>query len=691
MGLSISFGVGVDTSINSYMPITFNINPLSPLIANWTGTKNGIPLPNNILYKLTSVIVEELPSVPEGNNSSQTATHGVVSPARIKVSDMVLPTPYHRRTEIRSPEEFNSNTVVTRGKLFPTFKSIFNFENIITEPIWAEMGEYLEYAPNNNWVFLPPPAINDSPPDPTLSKDVGTFIYLACNPYTGNEYFVEKSQKTWSGPGKNLGVRIDTFRDGGFTVPFRITTTWTYVSGDDDIISTEFNTIQTSQEGYYTSKAPPISYDGDSSRGSSSGGNGEDPLAQSFFVNSNTNPNGIFAKSIDLFFKTKSSTAPVEVQIRPVVNGYPSSSVILPFASIVKPANEILISEDATVATNFEFGNIIHLSPGEYAFVVLTNTDEYQLYSSKIGEFQLNTTERVTTQPLLGSLFKSQNSTAWTAEQEEDLKFRLYNAVFRNVTGTALLDTKLSPNYGDIEYETFYTGGEVLNFSATEMTHEFKTSKKFTSDLGEISLVADNLIPYQLGANVNLTETKSIFDVEPTSLQFKSTLSTDDGNVTPVIDLNRLSSVLVKNIINNSAVGETDPFKGSAFAKYITRSVKLNPGFDSTDIKVFFSANIPSGTSVKVYYKISAYYDTVFDDNEYTEMVLDFTSGWKENKYTEYKYKTPFLNGTGPDALTQAFSTGEKFDTFSIKVVMLSNNPAYVPLIKDLRVIALDE
>ena len=72
-------------------------------------------------------------------------------------------------------------------------------------------------------------------------------------------------------------------------------------------------------------------------------------------------------------------------------------------------------------------------------------------------------------------------------------------------------------------------------------------------------------------------------------------------------------------------------------------------------------------------------------------MVLDFTSGWKENKYTEYKYKTPFLNGTGPDALTQAFSTGEKFDTFSIKVVMLSNNPAYVPLIKDLRVIALDE
>ena len=42
----------------------------------------------------------------------------------------------------------------------------------------------------------------------------------------------------------------------------------------------------------------------------------------------------------------------------------------------------------------------------------------------------------VSQQPLLGSLFKSQNGVTWNASQYEDLKFKLYRANFKSFTGT---------------------------------------------------------------------------------------------------------------------------------------------------------------------------------------------------------------------------------------------------------------
>ena len=37
---------------------------------------------------------------------------------------------------------------------------------------------------------------------------------------------------------------------------------------------------------------------------------------------------------------------------------------------------------------------------------------------------------------LIGVLFKSQNGSTWTAEQNEDAKFKMKRAEFSNVTGT---------------------------------------------------------------------------------------------------------------------------------------------------------------------------------------------------------------------------------------------------------------
>ena len=49
----------------------------------------------------------------------------------------------------------------------------------------------------------------------------------------------------------------------------------------------------------------------------------QDPLAESFLVES---AGGLMVSSIDLFFKTKSDSLPVSIEIRNMVNGYPEDS-----------------------------------------------------------------------------------------------------------------------------------------------------------------------------------------------------------------------------------------------------------------------------------------------------------------------------------------------------------------------------
>ena len=52
----------------------------------------------------------------------------------------------------------------------------------------------------------------------------------------------------------------------------------------------------------------------------------------------------------------------------------------------------------------------------------------------RLGQNQLGTTQRITQQPLLGSLFRSQNASVWTEDQYEDLKFTIYKAKFTTAT-----------------------------------------------------------------------------------------------------------------------------------------------------------------------------------------------------------------------------------------------------------------
>ena len=158
--------------------------------------------------------------------------------------------------------------------------------------------------------------------------------------------------------------------------------------------------------------------------------NRKDPLAQTFFVDPAFFPNGLFIDSVDLFFKTKDPSLPVTVQIRPTVNGYPSSTVILPFAEKSLMPNFVNISDTGASATNFTFPSIVYLEPGEYCVVCITENTNYNLWIAEIGKKLIGTDILITQQPYIGSLFLSQNSSTWTAEQTKDMKFTLKRCSF---------------------------------------------------------------------------------------------------------------------------------------------------------------------------------------------------------------------------------------------------------------------
>jgi hypothetical protein len=172
-----------------------------------------------------------------------------------------------------------------------------------------------------------------------------------------------------------------------------------------------------------------------------------DPLAQSFACDE---PNGVFLTKLDVFFKTKDASIPISCQIRTMELGIPTKT-ILPFSEVTLNPDEINISDNASVPTTFEFESPVYIEGGqEYAIVLISNSTSYFVWISSIlgrdpegndnGTFSSPvdtiTGERVTTQPILGSLFKSQNASTWSPSQYEDLKFTLYRAEFNTNPGT---------------------------------------------------------------------------------------------------------------------------------------------------------------------------------------------------------------------------------------------------------------
>jgi hypothetical protein len=174
---------------------------------------------------------------------------------------------------------------------------------------------------------------------------------------------------------------------------------------------------------------------------------GKDPIAQTFFIKEGMGQgsNTVFLSKLDVYFKRKSFVNGVSVELREVINGYPSYTVI-PFSKVHLTPAQVNTSDDASVATVINFPAPVRLDvEKEYAFVVIPDASdpEYLIFTSKVGGVDLTPGE---TQGLGiiqdwgdGVLFTSTNGTAWQSYQDEDIKFNLYRHNFNVSSGSVTL------------------------------------------------------------------------------------------------------------------------------------------------------------------------------------------------------------------------------------------------------------
>jgi len=510
-------------------------------------------------------------------------------------------------------------------------------------------------------------------------------------------------------------------------------------------------------------------------------GRDPDPLAQSFFI---SQPTGVFTTKFDFYFKAKPSSQsnPVWIQLRTMENGIPTGEII-PGSTVFKYPSEITVSDDASAVATFEFDEPVYLQPyKEYAVVMLANTTDYLVYTSKVGDFELGTTDKkVTKQPFLGSLFKSQNASTWTPTQWEDLTFKMYTAKFTVSTGVARLENVAMPSElltadpmsvdsADATITTYqpnhgFTVGDTVNISGATTFGGISTSSingartitaidgngyTFEADsastsadigggsavLSDKNILMDVMIPsvsmlvidqtttaatgqFTTAESLAGTETayqkQSAIDIQinrefvfdsprlianasnetdnmagAKSLSLDITLHSTNDYVSPVIDMQRATIIAISNRIDKQAaspasgfnvplnyVAETNSSNGSHLSKHITKPISLAQ--DAVGLKVLVSANRPSAASFDIYYRTSNG-DTLLENTDWSLATIETSMPSDENinVFRSYEYLIGGAGGSIPS-----------FTQFQLKIVFKSTNSSKVPVIRDLRAIAL--
>jgi hypothetical protein len=247
-----------------------------------------------------------------------------------------------------------------------------------------------------------------------------------------------------------------------------------------------------------------------------------DPLAQSFIVDDQT---GIFVTKVDLYFRTKDNTLPVTVQIREVELGTPNQK-ILPFSEVELTPDKVNVSEDASVPTTFAFESPVYLEgQKEYAIVVISNSNEYNVWISRLGESDISTLDSeqnrvlVTTQRLLGSLFKSQNASTWSPSQYEDLTFELYRANFKTSGFTQFFNSPL-PESLEVMIDnplTIQSNNARISLSSTITNAELTLGNTIIQETLEYQDSIGNLIGYSGSASGSLAIVNSGIGYTPSS------------------------------------------------------------------------------------------------------------------------------------------------------------------------------
>ena len=215
-----------------------------------------------------------------------------------------------------------------------------------------------------------------------------------------------------------------------------------------------------------------------------------DPLAQTFLVEKNNYPNGLFLKSVKVYFATKptADNTPVSLWMVSTLNGYPTTDIIQHSVVTLTPDQVNTSSSpqylDKNTSTTFTFSVPVYIQPGVmYAFILKSLSNEYTVYTAYNGDNAIASSVRnlptdptpsvvskIAGSPYVGTLFMSQNSQTWTADQNQSMMFTMDRCVFNTSANPSVQFAvpKKLPQRSLIESSIAYANNANLVSSTTD-------------------------------------------------------------------------------------------------------------------------------------------------------------------------------------------------------------------------------
>ncbi len=324
-----------------------------------------------------------------------------------------------------------------------------------------------------------------------------------------------------------------------------------------------------------------------------------DPIAQTFIISGNNFPDGIFIRSIKVFFVRKpAENIPIKLSVIGTLNGYPNGQK-LDYSTVTLFADQVVTSNnphylDPATYTEFMFDAPIYIRPETlYAFMLETTTPDYVVYFAQQNQLlsPLSTGKALPTDPnpevgtkigqtpYIGGLFESQNGITWQVDQSKQLMFVIDRCVF---------NTSVTPNikfsipkglarrklgYQDIQYSIdannvsnlfgnfgFEAWADAVNFTTTDFVPAGTNINYTYSSILAEGQVPDGPYSINPGKFGSPTPDDILFDdgkgqrallkyVDDT-LSMSATLSSTNPAVSPIISDDGTSVYTAINVIN---------------------------------------------------------------------------------------------------------------------------------------------
>ena len=391
-----------------------------------------------------------------------------------------------------------------------------------------------------------------------------------------------------------------------------------------------------------------------------------DPLAQTFLVSPQQYPEGLFLSKLRFCFKTKDDVIPVTLQIRPTVNGFPSSSVVYPFSTVNLTPDKVNVTDspnldDPTKYTEFVFESPVYIQPGEHSFILLANSNKYEVFVAEMAALDLVENRQISEQPYGGSLFLSQNGSTWTPDQNLDMMFRMFRTTYDTnpVTLQFLIDTPQT----DIDFNTIELITSDVVIANTALEYRFNSEIKSGGFAGlEPVTSLDN---YEITSSERTLKTAT----GNTTFSLQTTMRTNNSAVSPMIDISRMGLLAIENRINNlglSNSGIVIANTGSGYANSNDVIVTISGGNGSGATAV---ANVVANT-------IDAVYIVDSGSGYTTTPTITITpgSGGGANASILYTGETSSSGGNSlAKYITRRVTLADGFDSGDLRVYLTAN------------------